>query len=304
MADLSSLNPTGRFTGLGETYARYRPSYPAQAIAYVANRCGSSTGSLLVDVGCGTGILSRLFAARGFQVIGIEPNVEMRTAAELAEADAVESRVTYREGRAESTGLPPASADLVSAAQAFHWFEPDATLREFHRLLKPDGWALLMWNERDEQDPFTAAYGAVIRTARDAANIENPRQARAGNALKTSALFRRTEQLAFPNEQVVDEEGLLGRSFSASYAPRMASEKAAWAEHLRAVFREYQQAGSVVLRYQTTIYLAQRSDDPRQVREASSSETHSTVVDDAPPIDPLAATVEAFPGTKPPGRLP
>ena len=74
MPELSSLNPTGRFTGLAETYARFRPSYPVQAIDFIMTRCGLGRESLLVDVGCGTGIASRLFAARGISVIGIEPN--------------------------------------------------------------------------------------------------------------------------------------------------------------------------------------------------------------------------------------
>ena len=82
MPKLSSLNPTGRFTGLAETYARYRPGYPSQAVDFITARCALGKGSLLVDVGCGTGISSRLFAARGISVIGIDPNAEMRAAAE------------------------------------------------------------------------------------------------------------------------------------------------------------------------------------------------------------------------------
>ena len=78
MPELSSLNPTVRFTGLAGTYAKYRPSYPAHGIEFVMARCGLRSQSLLVDVGCGTGIASRLFAVRGIKVVGIEPNTEMR----------------------------------------------------------------------------------------------------------------------------------------------------------------------------------------------------------------------------------
>jgi SAM-dependent methyltransferase len=254
MPELSEFNPTGRFTGLAETYARFRPSYPSQAIDFIMARCGLGKECVLVDVGCGTGIASRLLAARGVTVIGVEPNTEMRCA---AEAIAVEPRLTYRAGRAESTGLPAAVADAVLSAQAFHWFEPVATLREFHRILKPSGWTVLLWNERDERDPVTAAYGEVIRTARDAAAIESPRQMRAGDALRTSPLFHRAEQVTFHNQQGLDEEGLLGRAFSVSYAPREASEREAWAERLKVAFHKHERDGMVVLRYQTTIYVAQ-----------------------------------------------
>jgi SAM-dependent methyltransferase len=85
------------------------------------------------------------------KVIGIEPNMEMRSAAVEKTRDvASDLNITYRASRAESTGLPTKAADAVLSAQAFHWFEPVATLREFHCILKPPCWAILMWNERDE----------------------------------------------------------------------------------------------------------------------------------------------------------
>ena len=175
------------------------------------------------------------------------------------EAPDSDSNVTYRAGRAEATGLPTEAADAILSAQAFHWFEPVATLAEFHRILKAEGWAILMWNERDEHDPVTAAYGAVIRTAKGAAAVEGPRQTRAGNALRTSPLFRQAEQVTFHNQQALDEEGLLGRAFSVSYAPREASEREAWTDRLKAVFFLHQRDGTVVLRYRTSIYVARRN---------------------------------------------
>jgi SAM-dependent methyltransferase len=262
MADLSSLNPTNRFTGLAETYARHRPRYPGASIDFVIAHCALGSGSLLVDVGCGTGISSRLFAARGIRVIGIDPNAEMRAAAESAQSLDSHLNVTYHEGRAESTGLPFACADAVLAAQAFHWFEPVATLQEFHRILRTDGWVVLMWNERDERDSFTAAYGDVFRSAGDAAAIESARQAGAGQALFNSPLFQQAEAVSFPNEQAVDEEGMLGRAFSASYAPKEARERAEWADRFRAVFREHQRDRKVVLHYRTSVFLARRADTP------------------------------------------
>src|SRR5262245_60365379 len=175
-------NPTGRFTGLSDVYAKYRPSYPSTAIDAIISRCGLTSGSLLVDVGSGTGISSRLFSDRGIRVLGIEPNAEMRSTASARAGSPGRQAVQYQDGRAEATGLPTSVADAVLSAQAFHWFDPEAALLEFHRISKPNGWVILMWNERDERDHFTAAYGTIIRSAPDALATELPRGA-AGEAL-------------------------------------------------------------------------------------------------------------------------
>ncbi|HVS35210.1 MAG TPA: methyltransferase domain-containing protein, partial [Gemmataceae bacterium] len=84
MSDLARWNPTGRFTGLSDLYAKYRPSYPEEAVDFIIRRCGLDSTTTLVDVGCGTGISSRLFAARGIPVIGVDPNDEMRSRAEAS----------------------------------------------------------------------------------------------------------------------------------------------------------------------------------------------------------------------------
>jgi SAM-dependent methyltransferase len=260
MHDISGYNPTGRFSGLADLYARHRPDYPAAALDLIVQRCGLGRDTLLVDVGCGTGISARLFAARGVPVLGVEPNDEMRARAAATPLSAGAAPVEYRKGRAEATGLPDDAAAAVLAAQAFHWFDALAALREFHRILRPGGWVALVWNERDEADPCTAAYGAVVRSAPDAAAIEVPRS-RAGDPLLSSPLFEEAERVAFGHEQELDEEGLLGRAFSASYAPREPAEAAAaFAAALRDVFARYQLQGRVLLRYETTVYLARCRD--------------------------------------------
>jgi SAM-dependent methyltransferase len=257
MSDLSRQNPTGRFTGLAELYARCRPDYPGAALNHIRTQCRLGPQSLLVDVGCGTGIASRLFAARGIRVLGIEPNAEMRARAEATPPLPGSPLPQYRDGRAEATGLPDGSADVVLAAQAFHWFEPAPALQEFHRILKPAGWVALMWNERDESDSFTAAYGAAFRAVAGTAVLERSR-ARAGEVLLDSPLFEDTSRVSFLHTQELNEESLLGRAFSASYAPKDPDEAARFAGALRHVFARYQQEGQVIIRYQATVYLGRR----------------------------------------------
>src|SRR5437868_1659935 len=143
---MSETKPTERFTKLAAAYAQNRPTYPVEAIDAIVEKCSLKVGQVVVDVGCGTGISSRLFAEIGMNVIGIEPNEQMRKTAESEP----HANISYRDGTGEATGLPDTSADLVLAAQAFHWFESEKALAEFSRVLKPAGHAVLMWNERDE----------------------------------------------------------------------------------------------------------------------------------------------------------
>ncbi len=249
--------PTRRFTGLADAYARHRPTYPEAAVAFVLERCGLRPGSVLVDVGCGTGISSRTFAARGLRVTGIEPNADMLTEARAEPTPPGTTPPEYREGRAEATGLPDASADAVLAAQSFHWFEPTATLSEFHRILRPGGWVVLLWNTRDGHDPFTAAYNELMWSLTDRGRTKQIRE-NSPAALGASPLFDAAEPRFFPNEQRLDVEGLLGRAFSASYAPKEPPRREAYAAALRDLFRANARAGTVTLRYRTEVHLARR----------------------------------------------
>lgn len=250
-------DPTGRFTGLAELYARCRPGYPDSAVNFILSHCHLQPGSVLVDVGCGTGISARIMARRGLKVTGIEPNADMRMQAEAEVLPAELPRPVYRDGKAEATGLPDGHADAILSAQAFHWFEREAALREFYRILKPGGWVALMWNERDEADLFTAAYGEVIRSSVDAAMLESTR-ARAGEILLTCPLFQNTSKVQFSNAQELDEEGVVGRAFSVSYAPKDPAAAETYATRLRQVFRHFQNNARVLLRYVTTVYVGQR----------------------------------------------
>ncbi len=256
MTSPADYQPTERFTGLAELYSQFRPTYPAAALDWIISQCRLNEQSLLVDVGCGTGISSRQFTARGIRVIGIEPNAEMRSQAEAELAPAHWPAPHYQEGRAEGTGLAPSCADAVLAAQAFHWFEPETALREFHRILKPHGWAVLLWNERDESDPFTEAYGAGVRKLHEAELIE-PFHGR-GDVLLTSSLFQDGVRKHLHHEQVLDESGFMGRAFSVSYAPRDGESAKRYAEDIREVFRRFQHDGRITLRYVTSVFLARR----------------------------------------------
>lgn len=155
---LYTLNPLKRFSDRVEDYVKYRPSYPKAAIDKILENFTSAITA--TDIGAGTGISSRLLAARGVNVIAIEPNPEMRNAGIRDNTTSVE----WKDGTAENTNLPDESVDLVSCFQAFHWFTPEPTLLEFQRILKPSGRLAVVWNNRENQDEFTAEYSRIIRT--------------------------------------------------------------------------------------------------------------------------------------------
>jgi SAM-dependent methyltransferase len=258
MAELFHHDPTDRFSGLAELYARYRPDYPTQAVRHILMRCGLRPGAVLVDVGSGTGIASRLFARQGLYVVGIEPNADMRARAASEPWDGPGPAPEYRAGRAEATGLPAGFADAVLAAQAFHWFAPQAALAEFHRILKPAGWVTLLWNERDESDPFTADYGAVIRGFPGAEVLEGQRIQSGGSPL-SGPWFTDCQRDVFHHEQLLTEEEIVGRALSASYAPRELVAVVQATAALQQVFARHQQGGRARLCYQTVVHTGRRT---------------------------------------------
>jgi len=257
MSKKKDFDPADKFTGLSTIYDKARPGYPVEALRAVLSHCALEEGSTLVDVGCGTGISARAFAQFGLRVIGVEPNSDMRLVAESANKGLSYPAPSYQPGRAEATGLPPNCADAVAALQAFHWFEPDQALIEFRRILKHAGWVILVWNERQESDPFTKSYGDLIRNIPKASELEVSRS-KSGEILLHSELFENSKDMTFQNEQILNEDLLIERAFSSSYAPRQPVDARRLKDSLKRIFNDYEEQGVVVLKYVTNVYLAQK----------------------------------------------
>jgi ubiquinone/menaquinone biosynthesis C-methylase UbiE len=246
-------HPLTRFSDRVQTYAAHRPSYPAPAIDAVFEGIGSPTTLIVADVGAGTGISSRLLADRGCRVHAVEPNQEMR---ERGMADG-HPRITWHDAAGEHTGLPDASVNIVACFQAFHWLDAAQALAEFARILTPRGRAALVWNVRDDADPFTRAYTDVIlRHATDP-----PRSPHLGGGGHVPPEFREGwidyHIARLPNAQTLDRESLIGRALSASYCPNTGDAKAALERDLRAVFDRWSSDGLVTLRYQCEMHRAE-----------------------------------------------
>jgi SAM-dependent methyltransferase len=252
---LHTLNPTSRFSDRARDYALFRPTYPREAIDAMirATEMSSSRCLTAADIGAGTGISSRLLASRGVRVTAVEPNPGMRAAAES------HPNIEWRHGTAEHTNLDPASQDLVLCAQAFHWFDAPKALAEFHRILRPRGVLCLLWNDRDNTDPLTAAYSDAITKASNNHPAARDRSD-CGEVIHHTPLFTNSTLEVFPSEQPLTLEGLIGRALSASYAPKSGPADDALVASLTAAHRQHADAkGMITMRYTTRVYTAIRA---------------------------------------------
>jgi SAM-dependent methyltransferase len=145
------------FEAAAEEYERHRPDYPPEAIDWAAAQLGLAAGARVVDVGAGTGKLTRGLVAAGFDVAAVEPGGAMLDELRLAVPEA-----EAHEAPAEQIPLPDESCDAVFAAQCYHWFDRERALPELRRVLKPGGGLVLVWNWYAEHDPLQAELGPIV----------------------------------------------------------------------------------------------------------------------------------------------
>ncbi|HEY9430561.1 MAG TPA: class I SAM-dependent methyltransferase [Blastocatellia bacterium] len=247
---------TQRFSSRVENYIKYRPGYPNEVVETLRNECGLTSDSIVADVGSGTGILTEMFLRNGNAVYGIEPNREMREAAERLLKDYPRFRSVA--ARAEETTLDDAGVDFVTAGQAFHWFDREKTRGEFARVLKSQGWIGLIWNERVTiTTPFLVAYEQLLKDySIDYEQVDHRRID--DDVIRDffgSGQFRLKQ---FKNVQVFDYEGVKGRLLSSSYAPEEGSPNyEPMLAELERIFQTYQDEGRVVFEYVTQMYYGQ-----------------------------------------------
>ena len=255
---MPSSSPTERFSDRVENYTRYRPSYPDGVLETLSQHANLSATAQVADIGSGTGIFSELLLPRCARVFGIEPNEAMRQAAQRRLS--ATARFTSLPGTAEATGLPPASVDLVTAAQAFHWFNPPEARREFIRILRPGGFVALVWNERHtDTTPFLSDYEHLLaRHAPDYAKVNHANV----KPSDLAAFYGRDGCVTaeFPSEQRFDFAGLKGRLLSSSYAPNVGHPgHDAMIAALAALYSRHAQDDWVSFLYTTRLYYGRLS---------------------------------------------
>jgi SAM-dependent methyltransferase len=195
------------FSRAAAEYQRGRPGYPAEAIELLAVELSLGPSRSVLDLAAGTGALTRPLVETGAEVIAVEPVAEMRAA--------LPADVRALDGTAEAIPLGDSSVDAVTVAQAFHWFDGDAALAEIHRVLRANGRLALVWNRRIENAPANVAMEAILAPYR--AEVPTHRRDAWRAAFERTSLFGPLDEHTFPNEQVLDADGMADRVGSISF---------------------------------------------------------------------------------------
>jgi SAM-dependent methyltransferase len=246
-------SPTERFSDRVDYYVKYRPGYPEPLVGLLQEKVARL--AVVADIGSGTGILTRQLLDAGYEVYGVEPNAPMRSAAEQS----IGGNPLFHtvSGTAEITLLADLSVDLITAAQAFHWFKVDPTKVEFRRILKPGGTLAIIWNERNVSE-VNRRWDHILQTlAPEYPRLWMKEHHRNIDVDAIRAFFAPGSMTLtkFDNKQVLDREALIGRFLSSSYVPNVGEP--GFEEIISAVkdfFDDYQVDGHITIMYETHVY--------------------------------------------------
>ena len=248
---MSFLGPNSitRFTPVVSQYVKYRPSYPAQLFKFLEqNLCMCCN---VAELGAGTGIFSRQLALEfpELKIIAVEPNDHMRKAAELEPRE----NIIFHNGTAEDTGLPSQYVEAVLAAQAFHWFHPERTLKEIERISKPGSFCCAVWNDRNSTPKsFNAKLEEILS---DLCSSYRTMRKPHHTILDLHKLVPSGKEVFFPHKERHDLKGLIGRMASTSY---VAQENGSTQEkinvELRKAFEVHETNGYVTIDYHTKVF--------------------------------------------------
>ena len=243
------------FGSATDLYERIRPDYPGAAVDILVRELRIGRGRVVVDVGAGTGKLTRMLTRTGATVIAVEPLAEMR--GQLA--DNAPLAVPF-DGTAERMALRDGSADAITVAQAFHWFDGDRALAEFHRVLAPGGKLGLIWNVRDRRTPWVDAFDAIVDRVDPARPDHQTGKWR--SAFERTALFTPLEQRQVPYEQTLTPAGLIDRALTVSSITVLPdAERERVLDEIRALVASHPDLrgrDAVTLPYVTKLYWAER----------------------------------------------
>ena len=248
------MDPKIRFSNRVDNYIKYRPSYPKEAVEFIISEFNITKESCIADIGSGTGIFTRLLSDYPGIIYAVEPNPEMRLAGESF-LNGCSSFVSV-DGSAESTELENNSVDLITVAQAFHWFDLEKAKREFIRILKYEGNVLLIWNRRKSDTDFLIDYDSILKRYANDYNEVNHKNI--DDTVLKDFFNNGFHKKKFANTQKFDYQSLLGRLFSSSYSPVPGDENyPVITSKLEELLMKYNKAGFVDFNYETEMIWGQ-----------------------------------------------
>jgi SAM-dependent methyltransferase len=246
------MKPTERFSTRVEAYREHRPRYPREIVDVLRRECGLAADWVIADVAAGTGLLAEIFLANGNPVIAVEPNAPMRAVCE--ELRGQFSSLRCLDGTAEATELPENSVDMITVGQAMHWFDLDATLAEFVRVLRPGGWCVVVYNHRKMRgDAFHAGYERILVEFGIDYDVVQSNHLPAERLVK---FFAPAPMVCatLVNIQPMTLQGLRGRVLSSSYMPQEGHARyPAMMDAVDALFARHAQNGVVRMEYETAV---------------------------------------------------
>jgi SAM-dependent methyltransferase len=247
-----SKSSTARFSDRVENYVRYRPGYPIEVLDLLRAECGLRPSHIVADIASGTGAFTRLLLENGNSVFAVEPNSEMR-AVGMQELESYKQLVSVA-GTAEETTLGPGSVDFVTAAQAAHWFDLPRARAEFVRILRPEGWCVLIWNERrTASTAFLREYEQLLLTY--GTDYNEVRHERTTAVIHEFFAPEVCQERVFSVRQRFDYEGAAGRLLSSSYAPLEGHPSyAPMMRELQRIFRAHAADNQVEFEYDTRVF--------------------------------------------------
>ena len=242
---------TKRFSDRVQDYIKYRPHYPGNLIPFLRENTGLNETKIIADIGSGTGISSVPFLKNNNKVFGVEPNKEMREAAEKLLS--VYPNFVSVDGSSEETNLPGNFVDIIFSGQAFHWFDKTKCKTEFERILKKNGNIVLVWNSRSEKSEFQQEYEKVLYETIEEYKLVNHRNI---SDSEITQFFKPKEvnKASLENEQILDLKGLKGRLLSSSYCPKSGPVFTKLMERIELLFNKYEKNGQIVFEYETKVY--------------------------------------------------
>ena len=243
-------------------YDRYRPTYPAAMFDHISNRLGLGPNPLVADLGAGTGKAARAMARRGWNVIALEPGegmLDVLRARTEAEGLPIEAHLAP----AEATGLDDSAVDLVTVAQAFHWFDKPRAVDEMARITRPGGGVAIFWNVRDDdRSAFLAAYTELTGRFLPEEHVDRRvRESSAPAELSSGGWFTVDDRVEISHQVSMSHDDFIGLAFTASQVRLFVdgpSQRRLMGE-LRDLLAEYFGESNVVVPYDVDVYVGRRT---------------------------------------------